>query len=72
MFAHLLAAYGRNGMSHACKQQLKVFVNLGLGAYGRARVAVAGALSYRNGGRKSLDKITFGFFHAAQELARIS
>ena len=52
-------------------QEAQVVVNLGRRGDGRARVARAGALFERDGGRQALDEIHVGFFELVEELARV-
>ena len=71
IFHHLLA--GNIAVSRSCagEEQTHVVINLGGGAYGRARVLVGSLLFYADDGRKTCNLVNVRSFHAAEEVACI-
>ena len=62
---HLLSADGRVSLSDSGVEQPEVFVNLGAGAHGRARVPGNRLLLNGNGWGQTFYVVAFGFAHAA-------
>src|SRR5450432_3074311 len=76
---HLLDRLGRDGqpalvavhLADARPEEPQVVVDLGDCPYGRARVARAGLLLDRDGGRQPLDRVEVGLVHLIQKLPRV-
>ena len=68
---HFLAAYGREGVTYAGKEQTEVLVDFGACADRASRIAARHFLLDGNGGRDALDVVAFRLVHASEELTGI-
>ena len=65
---HLLAAYGRVGVTDTCKEQTEIFVYFGGSANCASRISRYYLLFYGNCRWQTLDIVAFGFAHSAKIL----